>query len=120
MTEETTETIETVENDVQSHVFADFYPVNPPFGFVGIEREETTGKLKYLVVEPTLTDFEEEILEELKETKEITPCGEAGEYHTLVIDGPMFNQRVEILETNKVLREGRWFLEILKSELKPK
>ena len=68
MTEETTETVETVENDVQSHVFADFYPVNPPFGFVGIEREESTGKLKYLVVEPTLTDFEEEILEELKET----------------------------------------------------
>jgi len=59
-------------------------------------------------------------LEELKETKEITPCGEAGEYHTLVIDGPLFSQRLEILETNKVLREGRWFLDILNSELKSK
>lgn len=59
-------------------------------------------------------------LEELKKTKEITPCGESGEYHTFVIDGPIFNQRVEILEANKVLREGRWFLEIVKSDLKPK
>jgi len=59
-------------------------------------------------------------LEELRETKEITPCGEAGEYHTLVTDGPLFNQRLEILETNRVLREERWFLDILKSDLMPK
>ncbi|MFC2025358.1 diphthine--ammonia ligase [Chloroflexota bacterium] len=61
-----------------------------------------------------------ELLDELGKTKEITPCGEAGEYHTLVIDGPLFKQRMEILEANKVLRDGHWFLEILKSELRPK
>ncbi len=59
-------------------------------------------------------------LEKLGETKEITPCGEAGEYHTLVIDGPLFSQRLEILETNKVFREGRWFLDILNSDLRSK
>jgi diphthine-ammonia ligase len=59
-------------------------------------------------------------LVKLRETEDITPCGEAGEYHTFVTNGPMFNQRVEILEANKVLREERWFLEILKSELKPR
>ena len=59
-------------------------------------------------------------LAELKQTSDIQPCGEAGEYHTFVIDGPLFNQRVEILETNKVLREGYWFLEILKGELRSK
>ena len=59
-------------------------------------------------------------LDKLRETRGITLCGEAGEYHTLVTDGPMFNQRIEILETNKVLREGHWFLDILKSEVKPK
>jgi len=59
-------------------------------------------------------------LSELRKTKDITPCGEAGEYHTFVVDGPLFKQRVEILETNQVLREGRWFLEILKSELRAK
>ncbi len=59
-------------------------------------------------------------LKELKTTKEITPCGEAGEYHTFVVDGPLFKRRVEILETNKVSREGRWFLEILRSEIRDK
>jgi len=59
-------------------------------------------------------------LEELNETKDITLCGEAGEYHTFVTDGPLFDQRIEILETNKVLREGYWFLEILRCELRVK
>jgi len=60
------------------------------------------------------------LLDELRETKDITPCGEAGEYHTFVTDGPLFKERIEILETNKVLREGHWFLEILKCELRSK
>ncbi len=59
-------------------------------------------------------------LSELRETEDITLCGEAGEYHTFVTDGPPFNKRIEILETNKVLREGYWFLDILKSELRAK
>ena len=59
-------------------------------------------------------------LDELKETKGITPCGEAGEYHTFVFDGPLFNQRIEILETNKALKEGHWLLEILSWDLKSK
>ncbi|MFC2060687.1 ATP-binding protein, partial [Chloroflexota bacterium] len=60
------------------------------------------------------------LLAELKETKGVTPCGEAGEYHTLVIDGPLFVQRLELKETEKVLREGRWFLEIMNADLKAK
>jgi len=59
-------------------------------------------------------------LEKLKETKDITPCGEAGEYHTFVIDGPLFRQGIEILEANKVLRDEHWFLEILKCNLRAK
>ena len=59
-------------------------------------------------------------LDELRETKDITLCGESGEYHTFVTDGPLFNQRIEILETNKVLREGYWFLEILGCDLRVK
>jgi diphthine-ammonia ligase len=59
-------------------------------------------------------------LEEMSQTIPITPCGESGEYHTLVIDGPIFKKRLEILETSKVLREGRRFLEILSTDLKDK
>lgn len=59
-------------------------------------------------------------LDGLRQTKDITPCGEAGEYHTFVTDGPLFNQRIEILEKNKVLKEGYWFLEILNCQLRAK
>ena len=53
-----------------------------------------------------------ERLAELGETKGITPCGEAGEYRTLVVDGPLFKQRIEIIESRKILRDKHWFLEI--------
>ncbi len=59
-------------------------------------------------------------LKELGRTKPITLCGEAGEYHTLVVDGPLFQKRVDILETKKVQRDGHWFLEILKAGLSSK
>ena len=59
-------------------------------------------------------------LSELRQRYGIQLCGEAGEYHTFVTDGPLFNQRIEILETNMVSREGYWFLEISKHSLRPK
>jgi uncharacterized protein (TIGR00290 family) len=52
--------------------------------------------------------------------KQITPCGEAGEYHTLVIDGPLFQKRLEITDSQKVTRGDHHFLEILGTELKAK
>ncbi len=59
-------------------------------------------------------------LSELKKTKDITLCGEAGEYHTIVVDGPLFQKRMEIGETRKVLRDKHWFLEILSTDLRAK
>ncbi len=59
-------------------------------------------------------------LADLAKLKNITACGEAGEYHTLVIDGPLFRKRIEIIEAQKVLRDGHWFLEINKAGLKSK
>jgi len=50
----------------------------------------------------------------------ITPCGEAGEYHTLVIDGPLFKKRLEIQAAGKVRRDKNWFLEIRKCVLAEK
>lgn len=49
--------------------------------------------------------------------KGICPCGENGEFHTLVVDGPLFKRRIEILESEPVLKEGfwkYWFLDIKK------
>lgn len=50
----------------------------------------------------------------------VTPCGEAGEYHTFVIDGPLFKQRVEIRESTISKRDKHWFLDIAGGELREK
>lgn len=52
--------------------------------------------------------------------KNITPCGEAGEYHTLVIDGPIFQKRLVLAETAKVTRGEHHFLEISSAALESK
>jgi uncharacterized protein (TIGR00290 family) len=64
-------------------------------------------------------DFIKDLLE-LCETKGITPCGEAGEYHTLVVDGPLFKRRLKIINSEKVLSEEHWFLDISNADLRAK
>lgn len=64
-------------------------------------------------------DFRAQITE-LGRTGNITPCGEAGEYHTLVVDGPLFQKRLEITQTRKAFQDNHWFLEVLDAEPKAK
>jgi len=55
-----------------------------------------------------------DFLNELKE-KNICPCGENGEFHTFVIDGPIFKKKIEIIESQVILKKGfweYWFLDI--------
>ncbi len=59
-------------------------------------------------------------LKELGKTRSITLCGEAGEYHTFVINGPLFSRRIEIQEASKELKDGHWFFRISRCELKSK
>lgn len=47
-------------------------------------------------------------------------CGEKGEYHTLVIDGPVFKKKIAIGDTRVVRRQGVSLLEILNFELEQK
>lgn len=64
--------------------------------------------------------IDSDFVRDINKRKDLTPCGEAGEYHTFVVNGPFFKQRVAITETNRALRDGHRFLEILKCEVKPK
>jgi len=47
------------------------------------------------------------------EERGIDPCGENGEYHTLVVDGPIFQVPIKILKARPILREGRWYLDTI-------
>ncbi len=51
----------------------------------------------------------------------VDPCGEGGEYHTVITDGPDFKHKVELLETEKKrLDNGFGYLEIKRWSVKPK
>jgi diphthine-ammonia ligase len=55
----------------------------------------------------------EGFIRELK--PEIDPCGEKGEFHTLVVDGPIFSRPIQIMEAKPILKESfgkHWFLDI--------
>jgi len=57
--------------------------------------------------------IDRKFVEELK--PEIDPCGEKGEFHTLVVDGPIFSKPIKILEAEPIIKEGfwkHWFLDI--------
>lgn len=44
-------------------------------------------------------------------------CGELGEFHTLVTDGPLFDSRIEIVESQKVDLDGHLRLNISRYEV---
>ena len=52
--------------------------------------------------------------------KDITPCGEAGEFHTLVVDGPILKKRMEIRDAANVKRDEHWFWDIKRIDLAEK
>jgi diphthine-ammonia ligase len=59
-------------------------------------------------------------LKKLKQEKELDACGEQGEYHTLVVDGPLFWKRVRVTYGVRVQRNGYWFLDIPRCRLELK
>lgn len=51
----------------------------------------------------------------------VDACGEGGEYHTVVTDGPTFKKKIEILEIAKHKVDGGWgYLEIKRFAVKTK
>ncbi|MFA5345801.1 MAG: diphthine--ammonia ligase [Candidatus Omnitrophota bacterium] len=55
-----------------------------------------------------------EMVKELKQ-KGICPCGEKGEFHTLVVDGPIFRKPIKIVKAEAIIKESfwkHWFLDI--------
>jgi uncharacterized protein (TIGR00290 family) len=43
-------------------------------------------------------------------------AGEQGEYHTVVVDGPLFRRRLDLVAGERVLRDGYWFLDVAMPE----
>ena len=52
-------------------------------------------------------DYDEKFLSDLPAS--VDPCGENGEFHSFVYDGPLFHERVLFKKGEIVLRENRFF-----------
>ena len=57
--------------------------------------------------------IDEEFSQDLKDLDQsIDPCGENGEFHTIVTDGPIFKKRINDVRKRGGIEEGYWFLNI--------
>ncbi|MBA3465620.1 MAG: hypothetical protein H0T46_37155 [Deltaproteobacteria bacterium] len=55
--------------------------------------------------------FDKTLLAELPAT--VDPCGERGEFHTFVTDGPMFAEPIDVLVGEVVERDGFVFADLI-------
>ena len=133
------------QDNIQGIVFGDIYlqghrdwiervcndvDIRPIFPLWGIDTEKIVHDFIDTGFDSIIVAIKAEILSEewlgkkvdknfigkLKDIK-IDPCGEAGEYHTFVIDGPLFKKRLRILDSDKVLKERYWLLDISRYEM---
>ena len=61
-----------------------------------------------------------EFFDDLLKLGTVDPCGEHGEFHTFVTDGPLFKEQIKILESEKAKLNSHGRLIIKRFELKPK
>ncbi len=52
------------------------------------------------------------LMKEFKRFGNVDLCGEKGEFHTFVYDGPMFRKPVRFTAGKKILKNNHWFLTI--------
>lgn len=53
-------------------------------------------------------------VKDIAKLRDIDPSGENGEYHSLVLNGPIFRKKLQVMKAESVLRGGYWFLDIQK------
>lgn len=56
--------------------------------------------------------IDRKFINDLAKVKNVDICGENGEYHTFVFDGPIFKKRIKIAYGVKIKRDNHWFLDI--------
>ena len=97
-------------------------PIFPIWGMPTdkLSREMISSGLRAVItcIDPKQTpkefvgrEFNESFLDSLPKT--IDPCGENGEFHSFVFDGPMFKEQIEILVGDIVHRDDFLFADVL-------
>jgi diphthine-ammonia ligase len=56
-------------------------------------------------------------LEKLKADRSVNPIGEFGEYHTFVLDCPVYKKRINVTKSKIIWKKSKGYIEIKKAEL---
>lgn len=83
----------------------------------GLQAYLTCINTQHLPKELAGHSFNTELLDKLP--PEVDPCGENGEFHSFVWDGPMFSKPIHLQVGEKVEREGYVFTDLLAQEHSP-
>ncbi len=87
----------------------------------GFKATVVRTKLELLGLEWLGRTLDRKFYDDILKLGNVDACGEGGEYHTVVTDGPTFKKKIEILETQKHKLDGGFgYLEIKRFEVKPK
>lgn len=87
----------------------------------GFKATVVRTKLDLLGVDWLGRELDRKFYDEILKLGNVDPCGEGGEYHTVVTDGPTFKKKIEIQEAKKHKLEGGFgYLEIKKWKAIPK
>lgn len=86
----------------------------------GFKATVVRTKLDLLGTEWLGRQLDKAFFDDIVKLGTVDPCGEGGEYHTVVTDGPIFKKRIEILESRKTTLNGFGHLEIKRFEIKAK
>jgi uncharacterized protein (TIGR00290 family) len=82
----------------------------------GLRSKLTCVDTKQLSAEFVGRDFDEELLSALPAS--VDPCGERGEFHTCVYDGPMFKAPIALQAGDKVMREQFSYADFAVTEMR--
>lgn len=99
--------------------------VEPHFPLWGMQRNDLLKKLFEAGFTATIVAVKEGVLDNrflgrtldsalLEEFEElgIDACGEEGEYHTVITDGPILSTPLFLKACDRVLKDGQWYLNV--------
>ncbi len=87
----------------------------------GFEATVVRTNLSKLGVEWLGRKLDKRFYDDILKLGNVDPCGEGGEYHTVITDGPTFKKKIEILESEKRKLEGGFgYLDIKEFKVVPK
>lgn len=83
----------------------------------GIEAVIVSTQADILGEEWTGRKLDQSFYTDISKLEGVDYCGENGEYHSYVLDGPLFKKRIKLEKVGKVKRGGYHFLDIQEARL---